>query len=380
MKHIVMLLSNPFRPDPRVAREATALGQHGYRVTLVCWDRQGEFPSDEWVEGIEIKRLTIRSAYSAGSRQLLYLPRFWMRAIQELRILKPDLVHCHDLDTTPPGYWYASHHRKPWIFDAHECYPEQIGPQVHALIYYLLLWLEKWMSRRATHVITVGEMLAQRFRNFGAQVTIVGNYPTPEQFGQQPVISRQDLGIPAETLLVAYIGGFTLAREIIPLIKATRYVDDITVLLAGDGPQRASIEAELPHYPHVRYLGWLPHEQIPAYTALADVIYYGLKIRDGNSQYSTPNALFNAMAAGKPIITTEVGEIADIVETEQCGVIVSQAEPVLLAEAMHKLKDPGLRARLSENARRAAHSKYNWRRAQANLLALYHDILGNPFA
>lgn len=44
MKSIVMLLSNAFRPDPRVAREAKTLADAGHQVTILCWDRQVEFP------------------------------------------------------------------------------------------------------------------------------------------------------------------------------------------------------------------------------------------------------------------------------------------------------------------------------------------------
>jgi glycosyltransferase involved in cell wall biosynthesis len=374
-KHIVMLLTNPFRPDPRVHKEARTLAHAGYRVSVLCWDRNGEFPEFEQVEGIDIHRFHIQSAYSAGSRQTMYLPRFWRRAYQEISRLAPDIVHCHDLDTTIPGYLYAGSHRIPWIYDAHECYPEQIKPQVHPVIYKFLLWLEKFISPRATKLITVGELLAERFRSFGAQTAVIGNYPELAAYQTLPhSVTRRDIGIPESNLIVAYIGGFTRAREILPLIKSSSLVRDITFLLAGDGPQRPAIESALPGFPNMRYLGWIPQEQVPAYTSLADVLYYGLNPSDGNNRYSAPNALFNAMAAGKPILTTDIGEIAHIVKAVGCGLVIPQASPEDITSALDQLKEAALRKDMAIKAKAASNSTYNWERAQEKLLHIYQRL------
>jgi len=378
MTRIAMLVTNAFRPDPRVHKEARSLARAGYNVTVICWDRGGEFMARERMDGFEIRRIAIHSGYSAGSRQMFYLPRFWLRALKELCILRPDIIHCHDLDTAPVGYWYARTHRIPWIFDAHECYPEQIGTQVNRVIYFILLFLERQMARRATHVITVGELLAKRFRSLGGQVSVVGNYQPLSAFGPQRSISRTDLELDSDEFVVAYIGGFTLDRLILPLIEATEHVPDVRVLLLGSGLQQSAIEAVLPDHPNVRYLGQVPQEQVPYYTALSDVIYYGLSTNHGNSQYSVPNALFNALAAGKPVLTTNVGEIADIVREEQCGIVVEQPTPVFLAQAIMQLRDPGLRESLAANACKAAQTRYNWAVAETALLNIYEHTLGAP--
>jgi glycosyltransferase involved in cell wall biosynthesis len=371
---VVMVLTNPFLPDPRVHKEARALAQAGYDVTVLCWDRQGRFPPREQLDGFEIRRLTVRSGYVLGTRQVLYLPRFWWRALRELRALRPDIVHCHDLDTGLVGCWHALSHRIPWILDAHECYPEQMRAQVGGAIYRILLLLERALTRRATHVITVGETLAQRLRDHGGRVTVVGNYQPLEALASTQPISRTDLGLSASDFVVAYIGGFTVERAILPLIEATDLFTDVRVLLLGDGPQRPAVEAALPTHPLVRYGGWVPQEQVPAYTALADVVYYGLRSRQGNNQYSAPNALFNALAAGKPVLTTDTGEIASIVRQERCGIVVEEAAPPLLAQAMAQLREPAFREPLAVNARRAAQHRYNWAAAETNLLDVYRRI------
>ncbi len=375
MTKIVMLLSNAFRPDPRVLKEAHTLVKAGYRVTVLCWDRKCEFPQCEQIDGIDIQRFHIKSAYSSGSRQMFYLPRFWIQTFRTLIKLSPQIVHCHDLDTTVPGYLFARLHHTPWIYDAHECYPEQIKPQVHRLIYRGLLGLERFISPRATRLITVGDLLAMRFRSFGARTEIIGNYPEPASFDNLPIpVTRQELGIPPDHMIVAYIGGFTLAREILPLIQSSALLQEVTVILAGDGPQRQIIETALTRHPNVRYLGWIPQAKVPAYTSLADVMFYGLNPLDGNNQYSAPNALFNAMAAGKPMLTTDVGEIAHIVKETNCGIVIPRASPEAIAAALNQLKDAALHQELSANASIASAAAYNWGYAQAKLLETYRQI------
>src|SRR4030042_4185258 len=163
---VAMLVTNAFRPDPRIFKEALSLVRAGYLVHVICWDRLDEFPELEDFQGIVIHRIKIRSQYSSGSKQLFYLPRFWVKAIQYLNHIRPDIIHCHDLDTTIGGVWYSKWHNIPWIFDAHECYPEQIRPQVNRIIYYILTFLERFMARDADRVITIGEELAKRLNAF----------------------------------------------------------------------------------------------------------------------------------------------------------------------------------------------------------------------
>jgi glycosyltransferase involved in cell wall biosynthesis len=121
----------------------------------------------------------------------------------------------------------------------------------------------------------------------------------------------------------------------------------------------------------VRYLGWVPHQKIVEYISISDAVYYGLETSDGNSNYSCPNMLFSAMACGKPLITTQVGEISDIVKKERCGIVIERAQPVLIARAVEELTLPSLRLQLGKNGRDAVVKTYNWDIAAGNLLKLY---------
>lgn len=375
MYSVAMLLTNPFRPDPRVYKQALSLVRAGYKVTIICWDRLAEYKPIENLDGIEIIRIRLGSKYSFGSQQIFYLPRFWLRSLNMLREIKPDIIHCHDLDTAPIGYFYTRIRAIPWIFDAHECYPEQIKPQVNSVVYTILLFLERFLAPRASHIVTVGKRLAQHLESFGGQVAVVGNYPMIKRPNNQSTISRQSMNIRADDFVVAYIGGFTLAREIIPLIHASSLNPEVIYLIIGDGPQRQRIEDEIKIYPKVQYLGLVPSEDITQYMTLVDVIYYGLNSDSGNSYYSAPNALFKAMAAGKPMITTNTGEISQIVHDEKCGMVIDHPLPEEIAQAINKLRCPDVYDRMARNALYAAQGKYNWELAEKDLLLVYSNLI-----
>jgi glycosyltransferase involved in cell wall biosynthesis len=375
---IAMLISNGFRPDPRVSKEALSLYQAGYRVYIVCWDRLNEYSTEEDYQGVMVHRVKIRSKYRAGTRQLFYLPRFWIKAFQLLRRFKPNLIHCHDLDTALPGALFSYLYKIPWIFDAHECYPEQIKQQVSRPVYMFLKWLERFMAIKAKCVITVGEILANHFHSFGVQSTIIGNYPNLENYHDNFIdLSRQKLGIPEDVLVISYIGGFTQARAIMPLIQGANMYDNVYILLAGDGSQRKQIEEEIKLYSNIRYMGWIDPTLVPLYMSLSDIIYYGLYKSDGNSQYSAPNTLFTSMAAGKPILTTDVGEIAEIVKKENCGIVIQEATPGQINQGIGQLRNPQIRNFLGANGKKLALEKYNWKNAQEKLIGLYENILYN---
>jgi hypothetical protein len=93
MKKIAMLLSNPYRPDPRVQKEAASLENAGYQVSIICWDRKGELPAIEVTDIATINRIQTGSSFSLGSKQMFHFPRFWFYALRALNRIQPDIVH-----------------------------------------------------------------------------------------------------------------------------------------------------------------------------------------------------------------------------------------------------------------------------------------------
>jgi glycosyltransferase involved in cell wall biosynthesis len=378
-----MLLSNAFRPDPRVAREAKSLADAGHEVTIVCWDRQREFPAREAVDDYQVERMQqVHTAYGAGSRQLLYTPRFWRAAGRRTEAIMPDVVHCHDLDTLPAGWWLKGRTGTKLVYDAHEDYPALMSLYLPRSMVALLSRLERRLLGRVDYTITASTVFASKLSNLGiSPVLAIGNYQPLEPFDivteADVQAARAHLGLAMDDFVVAYIGGFSRNRQLLPLIEAAKRLPDVQVLLWGNGHQRSAVKAAASQVPNVRYLGWLPAEQVPLHTCLADVIYYCLVADYPGAVYNAPNTLSNAMAAGRPMIANDVGDLGHIVRRTGCGVLVPKVTPGAISEAVEQLRDPAARRRLGEAGRAAAEAEYNWTVAGEMLRQVYAELVGS---
>ena len=105
-----------------------------------------------------------------------------------LNEIQPELVHCHDFDTLPPGWLWAKLHRRRVIYDAHEYYTELQRPRLRGLLGKVLLpaisIAEQMLSRTADAIVTVDERIARRYHN--RRIAIIGHFP-PVDFISLPL-------------------------------------------------------------------------------------------------------------------------------------------------------------------------------------------------
>ena len=375
-----MLLSNPFRPDPRVDQEATTLSAHGHQVTVICWDRHGALARQESRDGIRIIRIhNVKASYGTGWRLSVQIPRFWRQAVRLAIEVGPDVVHCHDLDTLYAGWQIKKRLGCSLVYDAHEHYPAMASlslptPFVQALV----LW-ERWLMRRVDATITASSVLCDEFASRGlSPVVTLGNYhelaPYESVTEAEATDLRTRLGVAPDDVLVAYIGGFSANRMLLPMIEAAAMLPQVRFHIWGEGVQRAAIEQAAAGRLNVSCHGWLSPTELPCHFKAADVIFYCLRLDYPGAVYNAPNALSRAMAAGRPVVATDVGDLGRIVRTADCGLLIGEATPRAIAAAIEQLLDPVTRARLGGNALRAARESYNATAQRARLIELYRGL------
>jgi glycosyltransferase involved in cell wall biosynthesis len=334
------------------------------------------------VDGYQVVRIqNVRTVYGAGARQILHTPRFWRAAIQHIRALSPDVIHCHDLDTLPAGWWLKRLTGGKLVYDAHEDYPALMSLYLPGFMIPILSSLERLLLRKVDHTITASSVFADKLRARGvAPVTTIGNLQPLEPFEAVTEVdvqaARAQLDLTADDFVVAYIGGFSRNRQLLPLIEAAESLPEVSVLLCGDGHQRSAVEAAAAQVPNVRYLGWLPAHQVPLYTRLSDVIYYCLVPDYPGAVYNAPNTLSNAMAASRPIIANDVGDLGRIVRETGCGVLVPEVTSEQICQAVAALRVPAAWRQMGEAGRAAAETRYNWTAAEEQLNQVYSQLLG----
>ncbi|MCX9080209.1 MAG: glycosyltransferase family 4 protein, partial [Candidatus Methanoperedens sp.] len=290
--------------------------------------------------------------------------------------MKADVIHSHDLSPLPAAWLIARLRGMRLVYDAHESAPDFYSGRKGKLAG----WLEKRLIGKPQAVITVGERLARALRDRGARkVVVIGNWKPLKiyrvedwQFEQE----RQRLGLDNQRLVIAYFGLLHPERDIEPLLQAVTAHPEVTLLISGEGVLKERVMAAAAKTPNIRWLGWLKIDEIGFYTAIADVVYYSINSEySGQANYSTPNKLFEAFAAGKAMIARRgVGEIGEILERTGAGWLLDEITPESLQAAFQKLEDPETLKALQECAE-AARKIYNWNEAEARLLALYGELL-----
>jgi glycosyltransferase involved in cell wall biosynthesis len=378
---VVMLLSNErVAHDPRVLTEARLAVQGGHAVTVLCWDRSdGAAPRRE-LDGIQLVFLHARSTFEGGLSQLFSYLRFCGKACFWLLRQECDVIHCHDLDTLIIGWIAGIVRRKPVVFDAHEAYPEMQRARSRVL-YRVTTVLERFLARRADAIVTVGERMKQRFErltNGRVPVHYIGSWKDPADFRFSPerlAETRRQIASGEERLLVGYFGSLYRSKPILPLLEAAERVGGIRLVIAGAGEQEGIVREWAQRCAWVRYLGVIPHADVCRYTAASDVMYYGFDPTWDDAIYTAGNNLFNAIAAGKPLLSVDCGELADIVRALGCGYLM----PTLDAAECERGLRYWLEAANRENAMRASQAGaavYCTGEIQRRLAALYRELCG----
>jgi glycosyltransferase involved in cell wall biosynthesis len=186
---------------------------------------------------------------------------------------------------------------------------------------------------------------------------------------------RGRFGIPEQALVVGYVGRFVAIKDLATLVRAFARVagkrPDAVLLLAGDGPVRPDVEAlvaALTLQKQVRLAGWI--EDLAPLYATMDICALS-SLNEG-----TPIALIEAMAAGKAVVATAVGGVADVVEHERTGLLVPPQNPEALAEALVRLAaDPGERSRMGAAGREAVVGRFSAGRLVDDIDRLYTSAL-----
>jgi glycosyltransferase involved in cell wall biosynthesis len=186
-----------------------------------------------------------------------------------------------------------------------------------------------------------------------------------------------DLRLPAVRRIVGVVASLQPIKNHGMLLRAVAvmapaYPDLVVVLVGGDSGSRSELErlaAELGIYDRVRFAGLRP--SIPSPHHLFDV-----SALTSNSE-GMPNSVLEAMAAGRPVVATNVGAVSDVVDDGVTGYLVEPGDVAALADRLGRLLDSAdLRAQMGAAGQAAAARGHMPDAAIERLLALYAELQG----
>ena len=403
---VAMVLYDDITFDSRVQREANSLARAGHAVTIFCLEgshatapmlesrvhlevvkvggRPGspDAPSPLVASG-GLRRLAARVAFLVAYGRNL---RSWGRAIARTPMAF-DAWHAHDF-TGLVAASMARPARAVLVYDMHDLFLDTgAGTRLPGPVRRLLRWYERRLARRADLLVTVNQGLAAwAGRHLHPPlVAVVHNcvplWGAPEP---RPSLIRDALRIGPAEPVVLYHGALTADRGLDTLIEAILEpgLEHAHLVLLGFGPDRERLRAlagEPRFEGRVHLLDAVSPADLMPWVASADVGVMPNQPRTLNERLSTPNKLFESIAAGLPVVSSDFPDRRRIILDDPLGplgAVCDPTDPAALARAIRSIVDLDGDARdaLRRRCSAAARERWNWETEAQSLLAGYRRL------
>jgi glycosyltransferase involved in cell wall biosynthesis len=345
-------------------------------ITGIVGCREGDLSSMARARGVEPLVIPELGRALHPMRDLASLGKL----VRLFRHLRPDIVHTHTAKAGALGRvaaCLAGVPRSVHTFHGHvlEGYFSPAATQ-------LFLRIERVLARRTDRIITVSPRLRQNLLAMGIgrpeQVEVIPLGLDLDRFLRMPrgqTDLRTSLGIPAGAPLLGIVGRLVPIKDHPTLLQALTLFPDGRqaphLLVVGDGERWEDLQRLTHHLglaSRAHFLGW--RDDLEAILGGLDVVICC------SQNEGTPVALIEAMAAGVPVLSTDVGGVRDLVAHGETGWLVPAGDPPALARGIEKLLgDAGLCRRLAATARPAAMERHHIKALIHRMETLYADVL-----
>jgi glycosyltransferase involved in cell wall biosynthesis len=379
-----------FPPDIRVENEAKALISAGHEVHLISPNRENGL-TEEIIDQVYIHRLPNVPLKYKKHEFLWNIPvpfnPLWIKKIIDIvKKYKIEILHAHDLPLVALCIVLGKVFRIPVVFDMHENWPEGMRLWGYGKLVIPAKILERFSIKYADRIIVVIDEQKERLVDLGVpenKISIIMNTVNLDMFNEKEIsqdLFSRILSDYKGKFVISYIGGFSEDRGIDVLIKALpdiiKKIHNAHLLLVGDGKIKNELQQLAQEWKvseNVTFAGWVDQEEVPAYMAISNVCVIP-HYANSHINRTIPHKLFQYMAMGKPIVSTDALPLKRIIESNRCGIVVLSGNASAMSEAIIKLCDDELAAEYGKNGKKAALSKYNWDVTSQELCGIYDNL------
>jgi len=306
--------------------------------------------------------------------------------LRHLRAFQPHVVHTHTAKAGTVGRLAAIAYNRTARIKARTVHTYH-GHSLEGYFRFAggaFVRIERLLARATDRLVAISPRVAADLRDryrIGTQDqwTIV-----PLGFDLAPLAAIDDaaraaarcaLGIDAATPVVSIVGRLTAIKQHELFLEVARQVHErepaTLFLVVGDGDRRAELEARthaLGIADRTRFVGWRK-DLVTVYGA-TDVCVLTSR------NEGTPVAVIEALAAGVPVVCTDVGGVRDVVNDPVLGAIAPDGDAGTLARQVVAALTPDARTSHAVAARRASvTARYGFERLASDIAALYHALV-----
>jgi len=346
-EHVVLNLAR--RLDPR-----------RYEVHVCSLTGEGELSTEFRALGVRVHTVTKRPGVDV---------RLFLELARLIRRQRIELVHTHN--ATP--WLYAG--VAAAISGAALYHTEHSNLFAHQR---RLRWAERWLAGVTRRIIADSEKVKRHLidqQGLPARkiVTILNGIDTAAfTTGVPGLATRFALSCNGASPIIGTVGRLAAVKDQATLLEAFQRVvasyPNAVLVIVGDGPMRAELETqarELGIASRVRFLG--RRTDIPALLSAFDVFVLS-SVSEG-----LPLTVLEAMAAGVPVVSTDVGALREVLPEPASALLVPPRSPGQLAESIVKvLSDQRLRSDVARVAQRRVVAKFDLSRMVERYEAAYH--------
>ena len=243
---------------------------------------------------------------------------------------------------------------------------------------------DRFLGRRANIAVSCSAYNAATVeRHYGILPRVVFNGYDAELFyprDPDPAL-RQQLA-PQREQVVLYAGRLIPWKGVRYAIAALAQVPGAVLVIAGDGHYRAALEEQARTAglgERVRFLGAVPHEELPRLLAVSDVL-----VATSFASETFGIALVEAQACGVPVVASRFGGFPEVVRDGETGLLVPPQDPQALAAALRELlADGGRRERMGQAGRQWVRESFHWEKVAERVLEAYRlvgAVRGRPYS
>lgn len=385
----ILFLSHYFPPEVnapanRTFEHARRWVADGHQVTVITGvpnhpagrlfpGYQNRWRQEEEMEGIRVIRTWMYLTANEGflRRTANYVLFALTATFAALRVRRPDIV----VATTPQffcglaGAAVSRLRRIPFVLEVRDLWPDsivQLGQVRQRGVVRLLEALERALYRSATGVVVVTRSFVEHVAARGCpreRIAFIPNGIDEAFVSATPApLAAEDARALEGQYVVGYVGTLGLAHGLRTLIETAALLRDepaVTIVLIGDGADRALLEREIDErgLKNIRLLGLKPRTEIPAWLRRLDLTL--VMLRD-LPVFGTviPSKVFEFLAFERPmILAAPDGEIRSMISQAGAGFVIEPENPKALASAILEIRDR------PDEARSRARAGAEWVRA-----------------
>jgi glycosyltransferase involved in cell wall biosynthesis len=297
---------------------------------------------------------------------------FYRRAIKVVREERPALIHCNDYNTMWVGVAARLMGGSAVVYDSHELWPDRNQrPEPR----WWLIACEFLFVHLAHRTITASpgyaEVMARRYRI--SPPGVIRNIPDASM--SPSAVASENGHTPDGDRLALYVGALTTGRGLELSIMALNHIDDVRLRLVG--PARPAYLAELVELARregvsdrVEFAGAVAPDELIETISAASVGLALIQPVCLSYRMSLPNKVFEYVAAGLPVLGSDLPAISALVTEHRIGLLAEPGEAEDVAAKLGEMLEPERNSAFREAAREAA-GELHWDREAERLADEY---------